>query len=295
MWTEARIVALDIGGTAIKSAVWQGGVLKNERERPTPVTCAAELVSAAVDIVRGFGPVDAVGVSTRGQVDGQGRILYDNGPIPDYTGTPLGAQLERALGVPVLVENDANTAAWGEAQLGAGKGCGDFLCLTYGTCVGGGLVLNGQLYRGANRSAGEFGCMQLFSQQPAWDGPGGAYYESFASASALIDAARKVDPSILDGRMLCRRMEEPALAPVVFRWVERVSLGLSSLIHIFNPSLVILGGGILQNKELFRRIDACTRSQLMPGFEVVTLKQALLDNRAGMIGAALLAEAALRK
>ena len=85
-------------------------------------------------------------------------------------------------------------------------------------------------------------------------------------------------------------MKDAPIATLVDQWVEYVSLGLSTLIHVFNPGLIVLGGGILQNEELFRRIDACTRTQLMPGFEVVQLKQAQLGNSAGLIGAALLAE-----
>ena len=288
-----RIAALDIGGTAIKYGIWEAGQLTGLSERPSPTACARDLVNALTDIVRSLGPVDAVGISTRGQVNGNGVILYDNGPIADYTGTPLKAILEQELSVPVWVENDVNSAAWGEACLGAGKDSRDFLCLTYGTGIGGAIVLNGQLYRGANWSAGEFGSMQLFSQKPAWQGFGGAYYENYASAAALVDAAKAVDPALSDGRMVCARLDDPALAPVFDRWITHVSFGLSTLIHIFNPGLIVLGGGILQNAELFRRIEACTRAQLMPGFEVVQLKQAQLGNRAGLIGAALLAEQAL--
>lgn len=288
-----RVAALDIGGTAIKYGLWESGRLTGLGEQPSPTTCAGDLIGALTGIVRSMGAVDAVGISTRGQVDGQGTILYDNGPIADYTGTPLKSILEQALRLPVWVENDVNSAAWGEACLGAGKGYRDFLCMTCGTGIGGAIILNGELYRGANWSAGEFGSMQLFSQQPAWEGFGGAYYENLSSASALVEAAKEIDPAIIDGRSLCARMDEPALAAIVDRWVSNVSWGLSTLIHIFNPSLIVLGGGILQNEILYRKIDACTRTRLMPGFEVVQFKQAQLGNSAGMIGAALLAERSL--
>lgn len=288
-----RIAALDIGGTAIKYGVWEAGQLTGLSECPSPTSCAQDVVDTLTDIIRSLGTLDAVGISTRGQVDGNGTILYDNGPVADYTGTPLKSILEVRCGLPVWVENDVNSAAWGEACLGAGKGCKDFLCLTYGTGIGGAIVLNGQLYRGANWSAGEFGSMQLFSQKPAWEGFGGAYYENYASAAALVEAAKTVDPALSDGRKVCASLKDPTVAPLVEQWIQNVSFGLSTLIHIFNPGLIVLGGGILQNKELFHRIDTCTRTQLMPGFEVVTLKQAMLGNSAGMIGAALLAEQAL--
>ena len=157
-----RIAALDIGGTAIKYGIWEAGQLTGLSERPTPVTCTKDLISEILQIVQTMDNPDALGISTRGQVDGNGAILYDNGPIADYTGTPLKALLEDALGIPVWVENDVNAAAWGEACCGAGVGQSDFLCLTYGTAVGGAIILNRQLYKGANWSAGEFGSMQLF-------------------------------------------------------------------------------------------------------------------------------------
>ena len=288
-----RIAALDIGGTAIKYGLWDGEQLTEQHETPSDIRSAKALVAQMESAVRSLGEVDAVGISTRGQVNGNGEILFDNGPIPDYTGTPVKKILQQALGIPVHVENDVNAAAWGEACKGAGKGHNDFLCLTFGTGIGGAIILNHQLYRGANWSAGEFGAMQLFSQKPAWNGEGGAYYESFASASALVERVRIAVPSVTNGRQVCSNLEHPVVAPIVAEWVQNVSFGLSSLAHIFNPSLIVLGGGILQNDDLFHRIESCTRSQLMGGFECLTLAKTKLGNQAGMIGAALLAQAAL--
>ena len=213
-------------------------------------------------------------------------------PFPEagsqLTGTPLRAMLEERYGVPAAVENDVNAAAFGEARLGAGRGAGDFLMVTYGTCVGGAIVLGGRVYRGTSSSAGEFGGMQLFSQQPA-EGPWGAFYENFAAASSLVAMVRQRRPELTDGRAVCRHLDDPEVSALVDQWVRRVAYGLSTLIHIFNPPLMVLGGGILQNEALFRRIERCTRSQLMPGFEPLELKPALLGNTAGMAGAALLA------
>ena len=288
-----RIAALDIGGTAIKYGIWEAGQLTGLFERPTAATQASEVIDAILEIIEELKPINAVGISTRGQVDGNGVILYDNGPILNYTGTPLKAHLEQILDVPVWVENDVNAAAWGEACMGAGKNHRDFLCITYGTGIGGAIILNGQLYRGSNWSAGEFGSMQLFSQKPAWPGFGGAYYENQASATALVEAVQAIYPQVQNGRQVCDLLNDTKLVPIIDDWITKASFGLSTLIHIFNPSLIVLGGGILQNETLFRKINACTRSQLMPGFEVVQLKQAQLGNIAGLIGAALRAQSHL--
>ena len=285
-----RFAAIDVGGTLIKSAVWENGCLSPVVEHDTPSTCADDLLCTIESVVRSLGEIDGVGISTRGQVDGAGTILFDNGPIEDYTGTPVKSLLESRLGKPVFVENDVNCAGWAEACLGAGKGSADFLCVTYGTGIGGAIIQNGQLYHGTNWSAGEFGGMQLFSQQPFGDGLCAAFYENLASAAALVRFAQEVSPELENGRQVCQRMDDPRLIPVIDRWVQYVSYGLSSLIHIFNPGLIVLGGGIMQNDTLFTRICNCTLGQLMPGFETVQLRQAALGNQAGMIGAALLAE-----
>lgn len=288
MWrNDARIAVLDIGGTSIKSALWTENALTGQQETATPVTSARALLEQVFALLDCMGPFDAIGVSTRGTVGQEGEILFDN-VLSDYTGTPLRAMLEERYGVPAAVENDVNAAAFGEARLGAGRGAKDFLMVTYGTCVGGAIVLDGRVYRGASSSAGEFGGMQLFSQQPA-EGPWGAFYENFAAASSLVAMVRQRWPELTDGRAVCRHLDDPEVSALVDQWVRRAAYGLSTLIHIFNPPLMVLGGGILQNEELFRRIDRCTRSQIMPGFEPLELKPALLGNAAGMAGAALLA------
>ena len=288
-----RFAAIDVGGTLIKAALWENGVLSPVTEHETPSSSAAQLLDAIEGAVRQFGTVDAVGISTRGQVDGEGVILFDNGPISDYTGTPVKALLEARLGLPVFVENDVNCAGWAEACLGAGKGCADFLCVTYGTGIGGAIIQNGQLYHGSNWSAGEFGGMQLFSQKPTGEGLCAAFYENLASTAALVTMAQTVYPDLQNGRQVCQRMDDPLLCPIIDSWVQNVSYGLSSLIHIFNPGLIVLGGGIMQNEALVEKIRCCVMTQLMHGFETVQLKPAVLGNRAGMIGAALLAEQAL--
>lgn len=285
-----KVAALDIGGTAIKYAVWNGSSLLKAKFLDTPCNNAIFLLSSVVKIVRSLGPVDAVGISTRGQVNDQGVILFDNGPIPDYTGTPVKAYLEKALQIPVFVENDVNAAAYGEAKCGAGRNVKDFLCITYGTGIGGAILQNGKLMRGSNFSAGEFGAMQLFSQSPDGDGLCAAFYENLASASALVKDAKAVCPEIKNGIDVCARMNEAPLKPVISSWVKNVSYGLSSLIHIFNPSLIVVGGGIMQNRDLFEQIKQCTMAQIMPGFETVSLVHAELGNSAGLVGAAFLAQ-----
>lgn len=284
-----RIAALDIGGTAIKSALWQANVLTEQRETTTPVHSAQALLEQIYSIIESMGKIDAIGVCTRGTVGREGEIIFD-GVLTGYTGTPLRALLENRFQVPAAVENDVNAAAVGEANMGAGQAVPDFLMVTYGTAVGGAIVLNGNVYRGSSCSAGEFGGMQLFSHLAEENDPFGGFYENFAAASSLVKLVQQVRPQVQNGKEVCELLDDPAVDSAVEEWVRRVSYGLSTLIHIFNPPLLVLGGGIMQNEALFRRVEQCTRGMVMPGFTPLVMKPASLGNAAGMVGAALLAK-----
>lgn len=289
-----RIAALDIGGTAIKSALWQENRLTEQRETVTLVHSAQALLEQVYSIIENMGKVDAIGICTRGTVGREGEIIFD-GVLTGYTGTPLRALLENRFHVPVAVENDVNAAAVGEANMGAGQAVPDFLMVTYGTAVGGAIVLDGKVYRGASCSAGEFGGMQLFSHLAEGNDPFGGFYENFAAASSLVKLVQQVRPEVQNGKEVCKLLDDPVVASAVEEWVRRVSYGLSTLIHIFNPPLLVLGGGIMQNAALFRRVEQCTRGMVMPGFTPLVMKHAQLGNAAGMVGAALLAKQRLEQ
>lgn len=144
----APIGCLDIGGTRIKSGVWNGEGLEKAADTATPAKeGGAAVLAAAVALARAMPGIAALGVSTAGEVDpATGAIrLCDN--IPGYTGLPLRRLLQEALGMPVTVENDVNAAALGEAVQGAGRGFSHFIMLNFGTGIGGAVVLEGKLDR----------------------------------------------------------------------------------------------------------------------------------------------------
>lgn len=153
------VAALDIGGTSIKSGLWDGTRLLRTAEQDTNAkNGGAYVMERAIEILKSYQPFDAIGISTAGQVDSvRGCIRYANENIPGYTGMEVRRILEEEFHVPVAVENDVNAAAAGEAAFGAGKEEKDFLCITYGTGVGGAIVINGSVYTGSAFSAGEFG------------------------------------------------------------------------------------------------------------------------------------------
>jgi len=286
-----RIAALDIGGTGLKSGIWDGTALSELRETQTCAQeGAARLMETVCALLHEMRPFDAVGVSTTGQPDPvSGTIRLGNQNIRDYTGTPVGDILRSAFAVPVHVENDTNAMAVGESRYGAGRGIPDFICLSYGTGIGGAIFLKGELYRGWHGSAAEFGTMTLHAGQAVPGDPYSGGYENAASVTALLAMARRLDPDIRDGRTLFARSAEPAFRELLDHWKAEVAAGLASLIHIFGPGRVILGGGVMEQRELVEEIRELTCQRLMRSFLPVEIVPAQLGNTAGMIGAALLA------
>ena len=281
-----RNLVFDIGGTAVKYGITENGALLWDDAFPTCGGMGADaLMDRVRDVVREVRSREdfrAIGISTRGQVDCDAcTILYDPPEyIPGYTGTDLREALS-AFALPVAADNDVNCMALAEGRdLALGR-AGDVLCLTFGTCIGGAILRDGRVYHGANWSAGEFGMMLR----------GGTYYEKRASVTALVEAAQAVDPDLADGRAVAAALERPEVAAVFRDWAAEAAEGLASLIHIFDPAALILGGGFPEDPRVFEALKAKTLALLAPGFTPVILP-ARYGNRAGLLGAGILAEAA---
>ncbi|MDO4292497.1 MAG: ROK family protein [Eubacteriales bacterium] len=287
-----KTLVFDIGGTSIKYGCCIDGQLSAVKETPTEAQKGGrhilETVASLICTEQGY---DAIGISTAGQVDAcSGTIIYANRNIPAYTGTRIREELESRFHVPVAVENDVNAAAMGEAVCGAGQGCPDFLCLTYGTGVGGAIVMNGEIFHGSSFSAAEFGAIVTHSeeklrQKDFFDG----CYERYASTTALVQRAMALDPALDSGRRIFENLHRPGVHEILDSWVDEILLGLSSLIHIFNPSCVILGGGVMAQPLILKMIQARIGRFIMPSFAHVSIRPALLGNTAGLLGANYLA------
>lgn len=293
------IPAIDIGGTMIKSGCWNGASFSHVRECPTLAHGGSdalmkqvkEIIHTCIEQERGKGRIKAIGVSTAGQVNfKQGSIIYANDNIPGYTGTDVRQILEAEFHIPVAVENDVNAAALGELHFGAGRGFKDLLCLTYGTGVGGAVVLGGGLYRGSSFSAGEFGGMVLHPEDRREGEPFSGCYEQYASVSALVKRVSAFEPMVNSGKKIFTRLNDPEIKAIIDSWIDEIVYGLINLVHIFNPSCIILGGGVMGQEYVFQTLERSLRSQIMESFGNVVIRRALLKNQAGMMGAAWLAE-----
>lgn len=289
-----NVLAIDIGGTAIKMCmVDENGTVSSFNEIDSEAKKGGthlvdNLMNAIAEKYTGF---DAIGISTAGQVDSEeGSIIYANENFPGFTGTKVREIFEGRFGVPVKLENDVNSAALGEKAFGAGQKYDDFLCLTYGTGVGGAIMINSALHKGAKGIGAEFGHIIAH--------PGGikcncgciGCYEMYASTTALVKNASAVDQKYDNGRKIFEGLDagDTKLEKVLADWVDEVAYGLVSLTHIFNPPAIIIGGGVMEQEKLVEMVRKRTLELMINSFADVEIVKASLGNKAGLLGAAAL-------
>lgn len=222
-------------------------------------------------------------ISTAGMVDEiKGEIIHAGPQIPEYKGCKWKEEIERRFSIPCEVENDVKCAGLGEYSFGSGKGTSSMLCLTIGTGIGGSFILNGEVYHGTSHSAMEIGYMQI---------PGGMF-QRMASTSALVKrvASRKGEPEELwNGKRIFEEVakEDKICLEELDRLCDALSIGLSNLCYAFNPECIVLGGGIMEQKDiLLPKIWGHLQEHLVPIVaENTRLLAASLGNRAGLLGA----------
>lgn len=294
-----QILAIDIGGTAIKYGIANEDFsVEKSFEVPTEAQLGGpHLMQKMMTIVGEFADsVDCVGISTAGQVNSElGKIIFASENIPNYTGIEIKKTIQNQFHLPVYVENDVNSAATAEAKFGAGRGYRDFLCLTYGTGVGGALWINDKIYTGDYFSAGEFGHIVTHTGGKKCTCGNNGCYEMYASTRALVNAVKEETGKELTGREIFapEHFNNVTIRAVLDNWIDEIIGGLTTLIFIFNPPCIILGGGIMNEDYIISEIDRRIHARPMHSFQSVQIKKAELKNQAGMLGAAYLAKQAM--
>lgn len=307
-------IGVDVGGTKVAAGVVdEDGTIVVKARRPTPSTSPADVEKTIGDLVeelRRDHEVIAVGIGAAGFVDAdRSTVLF--APNLAWRAEPLRDEVAKLVGLPVVVENDANAAAWGEYRFGAGRGEPDLVCVTVGTGIGGGIVLGGRLYRGRFGIGAEFGHMQVV--------PGGrrcgcgqrGCWEQYCSGRALLHAAREIADvqrewgarllELGDGSpegieapevTLAAREGDPA-AVACFEEVGRyLGQGMADLAAALDPGCFVIGGGVADAGELLlgpaRRVfsERLTGGTHRPHAQI---RLAALGNEAGLVGAADLA------
>jgi glucokinase len=306
-------VGLDIGGTKIAAGVVRADGRIVERTRvPTPQDIEEEvtvdLLEKVIDDLRSRQPeVEAIGVGAAGLVEWPaGRIVW--APHNPYRDLPLRRLLHELTGLPTVVDNDANAAAWAEARFGAGTGSDQMVLLAVGTGVGGGLVLDGRPYRGMNGLGAEVGHMIVDPDgAPCSCGSRGCL-EAMVSGTALERMAREAVLADPEGGLARRAGDNGRITgPVVFeaavagdataralfdRMGFWLGVGVASLVTIFDPELVVVGGGMVATGDLLLAPARASFRRYVFGPAYRTLPPvvpARLGPDAGMVGAATLA------
>ena len=282
-----NILAIDIGGTMIKYGLVSsdGEILSTDKIETEAEKGLENILNKIDNIFKRYKENNPVGiaVSGTGQINGMiGKVIGGNPIIPNWIGTNLVKILEEKYNLPIVLENDVNCVALGEKWIGAGKDLSNFICLTIGTGIGGGIILNNQLFRGENFVAGEFGHILIKKGE----------FEQFASTTALIRLVKERTGKTLNGKEIfdLEKKEILEYQEVISEWIENLTDGLSSIIYCFNPANIILGGGVIEQGEpLINRIKNSLFKKIGPQFkEKLNITQAKLGNNAGMIGASYL-------
>jgi glucokinase len=308
-------IGIDVGGTKIAAGVVDtDGTIGARTHRDTPAdsvdATAAAIVEAAAELIADH-EVEAVGIGAAGFVSSdRSTVLF--APNLAWRDEPLGARVAEQLKIPVVVENDANAAAWGEFAFGAARHAEHMVCITVGTGIGGGVVIDGELLRGAHGVAAELGHMRVV--------PGGhrcgcgarGCWEQYASGRALVREGRAqaesgslaaaqmlsvcgiTDPTELTGPMITEAAAagDPCATELLEDLGRWLGEGLASIATLFDPTTIVIGGGVSAAKELLMKSAQVAFEKNLPAKANrphPTFGVAELGNDAGLIGAADLA------
>jgi glucokinase len=308
-------IGVDVGGTKVLGGVVDefGAVVKSAR-RDTPREGGTALTQAIADVARELMTeyeVDSVGVSAAGFVSSDRKTMLATPNISGWNGVDLDYELTSLIGLPVVIENDANAAAWGEARFGAGRGKRNLLLLTIGTGIGGGIVINGELFRGAFGVASEVGHMRVVPEGHLCGCGARGCFEQYSSGNALMRHAREAiaaSPDVarnllargngtiegLTGRAITEAAREgdPVALAAFNTTGQWLGAGIATLSVILDPECVVIGGGVIDAGEILLTPTRTALERYMPfagKHPYPELIAAQLGNEAGLVGAADLA------
>ena len=309
-------IGIDVGGTKVLGGVVDefGKVIATAR-KDTPRQGGAELTKTIADIAQELlkaHRATSIGVSAAGFVSSDRKTMLASPNIADWNGVNLDDELTSLIGLPVIIENDANAAAWGEAKFGAGKAHDHMMMLTVGTGIGGGIVVNGELYRGAFGIAAEFGHVRVVPEGHLCGCGARGCFEQYASGKALLRHAREAinaSPEIarnllsrgdgtvegLTGKAItdAARDGDPVALAAFNTTGQWLGAGIASLSMILDPECVVIGGGVIEAGEILLKPTRESLERTMPfagKHPYPMIIAAELGNEAGLVGVADLAK-----
>jgi glucokinase len=295
---EPLVIGVDVGGTKLLGGVIaRDGKVMRRREVPTPAATEEALLVGLEELVASLldDEVRALGFGLPSTIDQRTGQAVQSVNIP-LEQVPFRARFVERFSLPVAIDNDANAAAIAEWQVGAGAGTQHMIMLTLGTGVGGGLILDGRPYRGAVGAAAELGHVVVEFEGRRCQGlcRGHGHIEAYATGVAASKDAAEALGEGADARALLERAkaEDPVALKVLDGIARRLGANMGSLVNIFNPELIVIGGGwgkAACDFLLATAREAMLREALSPGRELVRIVPAELGSDAGLVGAGFVA------
>ena len=308
-------IGIDVGGTKVLGGVVdEAGKVLTTARKDTPRQGGSALTQTIANVAKELlqqHSVASVGVSAAGFVSSDRKTMLATPNIADWNSVDLDNQLTKLIGLPVVIENDANAAAWGEAKFGAGKNQDHMMMLTVGTGIGGGIVVNGALYRGAFGIAAEFGHMRVVPEGHICGCGARGCFEQYASGNALLRHAREAinaSPEVarnllsrgdgtvagLTGQAItdAARDGDPVALAAFNTTGQWLGAGIASLAVLLDPACVVIGGGVIDAGEILLKPTRESLERNMPFAGKHPYPQiiaAQLGNEAGLVGVADLA------
>ena len=300
--TAKYIIGIDLGGTNLKSALldFKYKILRKEVFNTQDFIKKERLIQAIVDSIHRIlkyknlnkRQVLGIGLGLPGPIDVKRGLVHFFPNIAGWKEVNLKNILEKRLGLPVSLDNDANLMSLAEFRMGAAKGLRNVVCLTLGTGVGGGIIIEGRLYRGSTYSAGEIGHLPINEEGPQCNCRGIACLETYIGNNRIIAQAKKIFPqkiSLEKLSQLAKQKDGKALKI----WSDvggHLGVALVGVVNLLNPDAIVIGGGVANaGKVLFDRVKEIISRQAMPvQARQVKVFKAKLGNDAGLIGAGIL-------
>ena len=311
-------IGIDVGGTNVKLAlVNENGQIVYSNSVPTRAEMGYEFTvnnikQAIYELLKETKleakDIQGIGFGFPGQVDYKAGIVRNAPNIPGWVEVPIAKLIEDEFHIPTRVDNDVRCAALGELNYGAGKGCENMVCITVGTGIGSGLIINGKLVRGASNAAGEIGHIKLQMHEGPICGCGDTgCFEAFASGPSIVAMAEEyikggkstkfremANGTAITPFIVCEAAKagDPVAQRIFTIMGEYLGIGLSSVVNLLNPEKIIIGGGVADAGEILMRplVDTLRKRAMKIAGSAVEVVPAQLGNTAGVIGASLLIE-----
>lgn len=311
-------IGIDVGGTNVKIAlVDEKGKIKYSNSVPTRAEMGYEytvnnIKQAIYDLLKEtkLEPknIEGIGFGFPGQVDYKSGIVRLAPNIPGWVDVPIAKLIEDEYHIPTRVDNDVRCAALGELNFGAGKGCENLICITVGTGIGSGLIVNGKLVRGASNAAGEIGHIKLQMNDGPICGCGDTgCLEAFASGPSIVAMAEDyirggkstkfremANSNPITPYIVCEAAKagDPVAKRIFTIMGEYIGIGMASVVNLLNPEKIIVGGGVADAGEILMTPlkETLKKRAMKIAGEAVEVVPAQLGNTAGVIGASLLIE-----